>query len=163
METNDRPDLSLLRPLWSLYTSMLEKEGGSVSVPTLVSPVLRGLTELFLMVENLAQDWGMAEDLVVGFTTTESLKRCFSQAVQKVGLIGLAIGQPNRASEALIKAASNPQPNADGLKKKSMVASSVSFQLPFAITTAGDDNEDDTTGDGSSDDSDDSSSSDSWN
>ncbi|XP_022784131.1 zinc finger ZZ-type and EF-hand domain-containing protein 1-like [Stylophora pistillata] len=163
METNDRPDLSLLRPLWSLYTSMLEKEGGSVSVPTLVSPVLRGLTELFLMVENLAQDWGMAEDLVVGFTTTESLKRCFSQAVQKVGLIGLAIGQPNRASEALIKAASNPQPNADGLKKKSMVASSVSFQLPFAITTAADDNEDDTTGDGSSDDSDDSSSSDSWN
>lgn len=28
MEMNDRPDLSLLRPLWSLYTSMLEKEGG---------------------------------------------------------------------------------------------------------------------------------------
>lgn len=28
METSDRPDLSLLRPLWSLYTSMLEKEGG---------------------------------------------------------------------------------------------------------------------------------------
>lgn len=28
METSDRPDLSLLKPLWSLYTSMLEKEGG---------------------------------------------------------------------------------------------------------------------------------------
>ena len=28
---------------------------GSGSVPTLVSPVLRGLTELFLVVENLAQ------------------------------------------------------------------------------------------------------------
>lgn len=74
----------------------------------------------------------MAEDLVVGFTTIESLKRCFSQvkknpvanlkvscsgccsiltvltdictaccffkAVQRVGLIGLAIGQPNKAS-----------------------------------------------------------------
>ncbi|XP_027043421.1 zinc finger ZZ-type and EF-hand domain-containing protein 1-like isoform X1 [Pocillopora damicornis] len=164
METSDRPDLSLLRPLWSLYTSMLEKEGGSGSVPTLVSPVLRGLTELFLMVENLAQDWGTAEDLVVGFTTNESLKRCFSQAVQKVGLIGLAIGQTNKASEALIKAASNPQPKADESKKeKSKVDSSVSFQLPFPITIGGDDNEDDTTGDGSSDDSDDSSSSDSWN
>ena len=29
----------------------------------------------------------------------------FSQAVQRVGLIGLAIGQPNKASEALIRAA----------------------------------------------------------
>lgn len=31
----------------------------------------------------------------------------FSQAVQRVGLIGLAIGQPNKASEALIKAAAS--------------------------------------------------------
>lgn len=29
----------------------------------------------------------------------------FQQAVQKVGLIGLAIGMPNKASEALIEAA----------------------------------------------------------
>ena len=27
MDTSDRPDLSLLKPLWSLYTNMLEKEG----------------------------------------------------------------------------------------------------------------------------------------
>ena len=31
----------------------------------------------------------------------------FSQAVQRVGLIGLAIGQPNKASEALIRAAAS--------------------------------------------------------
>ena len=37
--------------------------------------------------------------------------------MQKVGLIGLAIGQTNKASEALIKAASNPQPKADESKK----------------------------------------------
>lgn len=30
-----------------------------------------------------------------------------SQAVQRVGLIGLAIGQPNKASEALIRAAAS--------------------------------------------------------
>ncbi|EDO48016.1 predicted protein, partial [Nematostella vectensis] len=89
------PDLSLLKPLWALYTKMLEKES---TAPTLVPPVLRGLTELFLVVENLAQDWGMAEDLVVGFTTNESLKRCFAHAVQKVGCIGIAIGLPNKAS-----------------------------------------------------------------
>ncbi|XP_078346247.1 zinc finger ZZ-type and EF-hand domain-containing protein 1-like isoform X2 [Oculina patagonica] len=167
METSDRPDLSLLKPLWSLYTSMLEKEGGSGSAPTLVPPVLRGLTELFLVVENLAQDWGMAEDLVVGFTTTESLKRCFSQAVQKIGLIGLAIGQPNKASEALIKAASTPKPQKEESKKeKSKSATNVraaEFELPFPIAIGVDDeNEDDTTGDGSSDDSSNSSSSDTW-
>ena len=33
METGDRPDLSLLKPLWSLYTSMLEKEGGEIYIP----------------------------------------------------------------------------------------------------------------------------------
>ena len=32
METSDRPDLSLLKPLWSLYTSMLEKEGGEKAI-----------------------------------------------------------------------------------------------------------------------------------
>ncbi|XP_020615962.1 zinc finger ZZ-type and EF-hand domain-containing protein 1-like [Orbicella faveolata] len=169
METSDRPDLSLLKPLWSLYTRMLEKEGGSGSAPTLVPPVLRGLTELFLVVENLAQDWGMAEDLVVGFTTTESLKRCFSQAVHKVGLIGLAIGQPNKASEALIKAASTPKPQQDESKKeKSKAATSerttgIQFVSHFPISIGlNDENEDDTTGDGSSDDSSDSNSSDTW-
>ena len=30
MEESERPDLSLLKPLWSLYTSMLEKEGGNI-------------------------------------------------------------------------------------------------------------------------------------
>lgn len=91
---------------------------------------------------------------MVGFTTIESLKRCFSQvnknsdasfeiscsgccsiltvltdistaccffkAVQKVGLIGLAIGQPNKASEALVKAAANPQSKQDEDKKVSV-------------------------------------------
>ncbi|XP_073246845.1 zinc finger ZZ-type and EF-hand domain-containing protein 1-like isoform X1 [Porites lutea] len=166
MDESERPDLSLLKPLWSLYTGMLEKEG-SGSAPTLVPPVLRGLTELFLVVENLAQDWGVAEDLVVGFTTIESLKRCFSQAVQRVGLIGLAIGQPNQASEALVKAAANPQSKQDEDKKeksKSDAAVRVAeFRPPFSFSIGRDENEDDTTGDASSDDSDDSSSSsDTW-
>ncbi|XP_068674922.1 zinc finger ZZ-type and EF-hand domain-containing protein 1-like [Montipora foliosa] len=164
VDDNERPDLSLLKPLWSLYTSMLEKEANSTSAPTLVSPVLRGLTELFLVVENLAQDWGMAEELLVGFTTIESLKRCFSQAVQRVGLIGLAIGQPNKASEALIKAAANLESSRkkEDKKEETKPISSVrvsDFELPFAITITADENEDDTTGDGTSDDSDDSSSS----
>lgn len=163
VDDSERPDLSILKPLWSLYTSMLEKEANSTSAPSLVSPVLRGLTELFLVVENLAQDWGMAEDLLVGFTTIESLKRCFSQAVQRVGLIGLAIGQPNKASEALIRAAASlGDDKKEDKKAKSKSAASLrvtDFELPFAITFAADENEDDTTGESSSEDSEDSSSS----
>ncbi|KAK3717323.1 hypothetical protein QZH41_011553, partial [Actinostola sp. cb2023] len=117
LEAPQRPDLRLLKPLWALYTKMLEKESSTSGAPTLVSPVLRGLTELFLVVENLAQDWGVAQDLVVGFTTSESLKRCFSQAVQKIGCIGIAIGLPNKASEALILAAlSTPQKSSTSKK-----------------------------------------------
>lgn len=142
---------------------MLEKEANSTSAPSLVSPVLRGLTELFLVVENLAQDWGMAEDLLVGFTTIESLKRCFSQAVQRVGLIGLAIGQPNKASEALIRAAARVgDDKKEDKKAKSKSAAPLrvtDFELPFAITFTADENEDDTTGESSSEDSEDSSSS----
>ena len=44
-------DLSLLRPLWGLYQKMSScgVEAGSV-----VSPVVRALTEFFLIAENLA-------------------------------------------------------------------------------------------------------------
>lgn len=43
METSDRPDLSLLKPLWSLYTSMLEKEGGEKVTSLLMLNGLRSL------------------------------------------------------------------------------------------------------------------------
>ena len=44
-------DLSCLRPLWQLYDGLSKEQvdGGSV-----VSPVIRGLTELFLQVEATA-------------------------------------------------------------------------------------------------------------
>lgn len=45
METSDRPDLSLLKPLWSLYTSMLEKEGGEKAIKLRILNGL-GSTEL---------------------------------------------------------------------------------------------------------------------
>ena len=54
LPSSERPDLNLLNSLWALYSNMLEKETGGLP-PTLVQPALRGLTELFLVVENLAQ------------------------------------------------------------------------------------------------------------
>lgn len=53
------------------------------------------------------------------------------QAVQKVGLIGLAIGQLNKASEALVKAASNPQPKTDESEKVPIVHGN----LPWILTS----------------------------
>lgn len=32
MDESERPDLSLLKPLWSLYTGMLEKEGQKTAI-----------------------------------------------------------------------------------------------------------------------------------
>lgn len=42
MEESERPDLSLLKPLWSLYTSMLEKEGGNYKQSFYSTRVSRG-------------------------------------------------------------------------------------------------------------------------
>ncbi|XP_048575305.1 zinc finger ZZ-type and EF-hand domain-containing protein 1 isoform X2 [Nematostella vectensis] len=157
LDAPERPDLSLLKPLWALYTKMLEKESSAGAAPTLVPPVLRGLTELFLVVENLAQDWGMAEDLVVGFTTNESLKRCFAHAVQKVGCIGIAIGLPNKASEALIQAAKNPppEPPADKKDAKKQETTSPRPEYETIAIHITDEENDDTTSDEDDDDVDD--------
>ena len=91
-----------------VYKHILSYVGGLP--PTLVPPAVRGLTELFLVVENLAQvwqtacfykctleesiyrksfslsalqEWGIAEDLIVGLTTDDALRRCFTQVRQQ--------------------------------------------------------------------------------
>lgn len=35
--------------------------------------IARALTELFLLVENVAEDWGMAQDHLIDMLTTEGL------------------------------------------------------------------------------------------
>ena len=47
MEEGERPDLSLLKPLWSLYTSMLEKEGGKIFQFFIPQPRPQELTPYF--------------------------------------------------------------------------------------------------------------------
>lgn len=61
------------------------------------------------------------------------------QAVQKVGLIGLAIGQPNKASEALIKAVTTPQPDKGEEKKVcDCIYANVSRNRALAMWSLGD-------------------------
>eukprot|EP00111_Clytia_hemisphaerica_P007029 TCONS_00020380-protein len=102
----NRPNLSLLRPLWSLYTTSIESDTGTSLA--LISPVIRGLSELFLVVENVAQDWGVADDLVAGLATDQKLKNCFTKIVKNIAAIGLAIGIPNKAFDMIQKAKEKP-------------------------------------------------------
>ena len=53
-------DLSLLRPLWNLYSKVTAKDDDSSSMQ---QPMVRALTELFLQAENLAlvSDWDLVE------------------------------------------------------------------------------------------------------
>jgi hypothetical protein len=98
-----QPDLRLLRPLWYLYTDLLNLEAGGGTVSSLVSPVLRGLTELFMVVEIIAQKWGVLGDLVSELATTSSLKRALTKGVMNVGILGSFVGMPNTATKALKK------------------------------------------------------------
>nr|XP_047143287.1 zinc finger ZZ-type and EF-hand domain-containing protein 1 [Hydra vulgaris] len=109
----NRPDLSLLRPLWTLYTNSIEGDSGTSL--TLISPVIRGLSELFLVVENVAQDWGEADCLVAGLASDEKLTKCFSKAVRVIAAIGLAIDLPNKAFDMIQNARNVPPPSTTGL------------------------------------------------
>ena len=90
----------MLKPLWQLYTSMLKKYGTcdfvSVSYDyhvifsdddsqqgnTLLPEIIRALTELFLLVENIAEEWGVAQDHLIDMLTTEGLNTW----LEKVGM-----------------------------------------------------------------------------
>lgn len=49
---------------------------------TPVPQIVRALTELFLLVENVAEDWGMAQDHLIDMLTTEGLNTW----LEKVGV-----------------------------------------------------------------------------
>jgi len=100
------PDLYLLKPLWTLYTRTMGAETVKGANFSLMSPVLRGLSELFLVVENVAQDLGIADELVAKLAAEEKLRKRLTQAINNIAAIGLAIDIPNKAIELLKNAPS---------------------------------------------------------
>jgi len=98
--TTKRVEVAVLKPLWQLYTSMLKKYGtpcdllvyhvtimwspddDSQQGNTLIPEIIRALTELFLLVENIAEEWGVAQDHLIDMLTTEGLNTW----LEKVGL-----------------------------------------------------------------------------
>nr|XP_055055394.1 zinc finger ZZ-type and EF-hand domain-containing protein 1 isoform X3 [Misgurnus anguillicaudatus] len=94
-------DLTLLRPLWQLFTSM---EGGLSQDPTSITvllPLHRALTELFFIAEAKAMDQGILQEYLLALTTNEQLVVQTAQALKNIAAISLAINYPNKSTKLL--------------------------------------------------------------
>ncbi|XP_036197169.1 zinc finger ZZ-type and EF-hand domain-containing protein 1 isoform X1 [Myotis myotis] len=95
---SDLCDLSLLKPLWQLFTHMEYSLFEDVTQPGILLPLHRALTELFFVTENRAQELGLLQDYLLALTTDDHLLRCAAQALQNIAAISLAINYPNKAT-----------------------------------------------------------------
>ncbi|KFO20363.1 Zinc finger ZZ-type and EF-hand domain-containing protein 1 [Fukomys damarensis] len=95
---SDLCDLTLLKPLWQLFTHMEYGLFEDVTQPGILLPLHRALTELFFVTENRAQELGLMQDYLLALTTDDHLLRCAAQALQNIAAISLAINYPNKAT-----------------------------------------------------------------
>ncbi|CAI8006132.1 Zinc finger ZZ-type and EF-hand domain-containing protein 1 [Geodia barretti] len=103
--SQERLDLSALKPLWQLYTTLVkEYENKNKSQQTIAPLILRSLTELFLNVENLAERWGVSQTMVVETLTKESLETWLEKGISNVAFLSLGMGLENTASTAFAEA-----------------------------------------------------------
>ncbi|XP_066551309.1 zinc finger ZZ-type and EF-hand domain-containing protein 1 isoform X2 [Amia ocellicauda] len=94
-------DLTLLRPLWQLFSTM---EGGLSQDPTTISvllPLHRALTELFFIAEGKAIELGILQEYLLALTTDEQLHVHTVQALKNIAAISLAINYPNKSTHLL--------------------------------------------------------------
>lgn len=95
---SDLCDLTLLKPLWQLFTQMEYSLFEDVTQAGILLPLHRALTELFFVTENRAQELGLLQDYLLALTTDDHLLRCAAQALQNIAAISLAINYPNKAT-----------------------------------------------------------------
>ncbi|KAM9441391.1 zinc finger ZZ-type and EF-hand domain-containing protein 1 isoform 2-T2 [Clarias gariepinus] len=94
-------DLTLLRPLWQLFTTM---ESGLNQDPTSITvllPLRRALTELFFIAETKAMEQGVLQEYLLALTTNEQLVTRTAQALKNIAAISLAINYPNKSTRLL--------------------------------------------------------------
>ncbi|KAI4877405.1 hypothetical protein NFI96_011706 [Prochilodus magdalenae] len=94
-------DLTLLRPLWQLFTTM---ENGVSQDPTSITvllPLHRALTELFFVAEAKAMEQGILQEYLLALTTNEQLLVRTAQALKNIAAISLAINYPNKSTMLL--------------------------------------------------------------
>ncbi|XP_044849894.1 zinc finger ZZ-type and EF-hand domain-containing protein 1 isoform X1 [Mauremys mutica] len=92
-------DLTLLKPLWQLFTHMennlchdMTKSG------ILLLPLHRALTEFFFVTESRVNELGSLQDYLLALNTEEHLHRCTAQALKNIAAISLAINYPNKST-----------------------------------------------------------------
>ncbi|TRY99292.1 hypothetical protein DNTS_003987 [Danionella cerebrum] len=94
-------DLTLLRPLWQLFTTMessLSQDPTSISV---LLPLHRALTELFFIAEAKAMEQNVLQEYLLALTTNEQLVVRTAQALKNIAAISLAINYPNKSTKLL--------------------------------------------------------------
>uniref|UniRef100_A0A673GUP3 Zinc finger ZZ-type and EF-hand domain-containing protein 1-like n=1 Tax=Sinocyclocheilus rhinocerous TaxID=307959 RepID=A0A673GUP3_9TELE len=92
-------DLTLLRPLWQLFTTM---ESGLIQDPTSITvllPLHRALTELFFIAEAKAMEQDILQEYLLALTTNEQL--VVRTALKNIAAISLAINYPNKSTKLL--------------------------------------------------------------
>ncbi|XP_042194365.1 zinc finger ZZ-type and EF-hand domain-containing protein 1 [Callorhinchus milii] len=94
-------DLTLLKPLWQLFTKM-ESHGRQEQAGVCILPPLhRALTELFFTAENRAVELGVLQDYFLALTTEDHIQRCALQGLKNIAAISLAINHQNKATKFL--------------------------------------------------------------
>uniref|UniRef100_A0AAY4E5U1 Zinc finger ZZ-type and EF-hand domain-containing protein 1 n=1 Tax=Denticeps clupeoides TaxID=299321 RepID=A0AAY4E5U1_9TELE len=94
-------DLTLLQPLWQLFSSMEVGVGQDPSSLSVLLPLHRALTELFFIAEAKAMDQGILQEYLLALTTKEQLLGRTAQALKNIAAISLAINYPNKSTKLL--------------------------------------------------------------
>ncbi|XP_054857932.1 zinc finger ZZ-type and EF-hand domain-containing protein 1 isoform X2 [Eublepharis macularius] len=91
-------DLTLLKPLWQLFTRMENNLHLDVTKPGILLPLHRALTELFFVTENKVSELGSLQEYLLALNTEDHLHRCTAQALKNIAAISLAINYPNKST-----------------------------------------------------------------
>ncbi|XP_057266715.1 zinc finger ZZ-type and EF-hand domain-containing protein 1 isoform X2 [Pezoporus wallicus] len=91
-------DLTLLKPLWQLFTHMENNLCHDIAKPGILLPLHRALAELFFVTENRVTELGSIQEYLLALNTEDHLHRCTAQALKNIAAISLAINYPNKST-----------------------------------------------------------------
>ncbi|XP_031428595.1 zinc finger ZZ-type and EF-hand domain-containing protein 1, partial [Clupea harengus] len=94
-------DLTLLRPLFLLFSSMESTASRDPTSVNVLLPLHRALTELFFIAEAKAVEQGILQEYLLALTTKEQLLNHTAQALKNIAAISLAINYPNKSTKLL--------------------------------------------------------------
>ncbi|NWH55763.1 ZZEF1 protein, partial [Geococcyx californianus] len=72
-------DLTLLKPLWQLFTHMENNLCHDMAKPGILLPLHRALAELFFVTENRVTELGTLQEYLLALNTEDHLHRCTAQ------------------------------------------------------------------------------------